>query len=103
MQTLALAVFGFTGISYGEIMAYTYWCLEKGYSQHNNESQEVKAWIKVMQTDVWATVFFVTIGTVPFFLLGAAVLNTLGLYPPPGWRHHSNSFKYVHNYLGHLG
>jgi Mn2+/Fe2+ NRAMP family transporter len=32
---------------------------------------------------VWATVFFVTIGTLPFFLLGASVLNTLGLYPPP--------------------
>jgi Mn2+/Fe2+ NRAMP family transporter len=80
---LALAVFGFTGISYGEIMAYTYWCLEKGYAKHNGDQQEVKAWIKVMQTDVWATVFFVTIGTLPFFLLGAAVLNTLGLYPPP--------------------
>ena len=80
---LALAVFGFTGISYGEIMAYTYWCLEKGYAKHNGDQQEVKAWIKVMQTDVWATVFFVTIGTLPFFLLGAAVLNSLGLYPPP--------------------
>ena len=32
---LALAVFGFTGISYGEIMAYTYWCLEKGYAGSN--------------------------------------------------------------------
>jgi Mn2+/Fe2+ NRAMP family transporter len=81
---LALAVFGFTGISYGEIMAYTYWCLEKGYAKHGNEPSEKKAWIKVMQTDVWATVFFVTLGTLPFFLLGAAVLNTLGLYPPPG-------------------
>ena len=80
---LALAVFGFTGISYGEIMAYTYWCIEKGYSKHNADQNEVKAWIKVMQTDVWATVFFVTIGTLPFFLLGAAVLNALGLYPPP--------------------
>lgn len=80
---LALAVFGFTGISYGEIMAYTYWCIEKGYSKHNGDQNEVKAWIKVMQTDVWATVFFVTIGTLPFFLLGAAVLNVLGLYPPP--------------------
>ncbi|MBL6702599.1 MAG: Nramp family divalent metal transporter [SAR86 cluster bacterium] len=80
---LALAVFGFTGISYGEIMAYTYWCIEKGYSKHNSDQNEVKAWIKVMQTDVWATVFFVTIGTLPFFLLGAAVLNALGLYPPP--------------------
>jgi manganese transport protein len=80
---LALAVFGFTGISYGEIMAYTYWCLEKGYAKHDGNQHEVKAWIKVMQTDVWATVFFVTLGTLPFFLLGAAVLNTLGLYPPP--------------------
>ena len=32
---LALAVFGFTGISYGEIMAYTYWCLEKGYADNS--------------------------------------------------------------------
>jgi hypothetical protein len=80
---LALAVFGFTGISYGEIMAYTYWCLEKGYAKHDGDQHEVKAWIKVMQTDVWATVVFVTIGTLPFFLLGAAILHPLGLYPPP--------------------
>ena len=81
---LALAVFGFTGISYGEIMAYTYWCLEKGYAKEEGESlQDTRAWIKVMQTDVWVTVLFVTIGTVPFFLLGAGVLNELGLYPPP--------------------
>ena len=80
---LALAVFGFTGISFGEIMAYTYWCLEKGYAKPGGDVSEKKAWIKIMQTDVWATVFFVTLGTLPFFLLGAAVLNTLGLYPPP--------------------
>ena len=80
---LALAVFGFTGISYGEIMAYTYWCLEKGYAKPDGDVSEKKAWIKVMQTDVWATVFFVTLGTLPFFLLGAAILSTLGLYPPP--------------------
>ena len=79
--TLALAVFGFTGISYGEIISYTYWCLEKGYAKHDGDQHEVKAWIKVMQTDVWATVFFVTIGTLPFFLLGAAILYPLGLYP----------------------
>jgi len=80
---LALAVFGFTGISYGEIMAYTYWCLEKGYAKEEGESlQDTRAWIKVMQTDVWVTVLFVTIGTVPFFLLGAGVLNELGLAPP---------------------
>lgn len=81
---LALAVFGFTGISYGEIMAYTYWCLEKGYAKKEGYSiAETKGWIKVMQTDVWVTVIFITIGTVPFFFLGAGVLHPLGLYPPP--------------------
>ena len=72
---LALAVFGFTGISYGEIMAYTYWCLEKGYAENSgNIVEETKHWIKTMQTDVWVTVFFITLGTLPFFFLGAGVL-----------------------------
>ena len=28
-----------------------------------------------MQTDVWVTVLFITIGTLPFFFLGAGVLH----------------------------
>ena len=75
---LALAVFGFTGISYGEIMAYTYWCLEKGYADSaGGDIEETKHWIKTMQTDVWVTVFFITLGTLPFFFLGAGVLNNV--------------------------
>ena len=75
---LALAVFGFTGISYGEIMAYTYWCLEKGYAENSgNNVEETKHWIKTMQTDVWVTVFFITLGTLPFFVLGAGVLYNI--------------------------
>ena len=75
---LALAVFGFTGISYGEIMAYTYWCLEKGYADSDEgDVEETKHWIKTMQTDVWVTVFFITLGTLPFFFLGAGVLNNV--------------------------
>ena len=75
---LALAVFGFTGISYGEIMAYTYWCIEKGYAEDtDNDIEEKKHWIKTMQTDVWVTVFFITLGTLPFFFLGAGVLNNV--------------------------
>ena len=75
---LALAVFGFTGISYGEIMAYTYWCLEKGYANNSgNDHEETKHWIRTMQTDVWVTVFFITLGTLPFFFLGAGVLNNV--------------------------
>ena len=30
-----------------------------------------------MQTDVWVTVFFITLGTLPFFFLGAGVLNNV--------------------------
>ena len=75
---LALAVFGFTGISYGEIMAYTYWCLEKGYADNSGgDVEQTKHWIKTMQTDVWVTVFFITLGTLPFFFLGAGVLNNV--------------------------
>ena len=75
---LALAVFGFTGISYGEIMAYTYWCLEKGYADNTgHDIEETKHWIRTMQTDVWVTVFFITLGTLPFFFLGAGVLNNV--------------------------
>ena len=65
-------------------MAYTYWCLEKGYAKREGDGiTEIKDWIKVMQTDVWVTVFFITIGTVPFFVLGAGVLHQLEMYPPP--------------------
>ena len=64
-------------------MAYTYWCKEKGYSNHDGDPRQVRNWIKTMQTDVWITVFLVTIGTIPFFLLGASILNSQGLYPPP--------------------
>ena len=57
-------------------MAYTYWCLEKGYAQGDDEDiQETKNWIRTMQTDVWVTVLFITIGTLPFFFLGAGVLH----------------------------
>ena len=30
-----------------------------------------------MQTDVWVTVGFITLGTLPFFFLGASILNTV--------------------------
>ena len=53
---LALAVFGFTGISYGEIMAYTYWCLEKGYAENTgNVTEETKHWIRTMQMELRVT------------------------------------------------
>ena len=81
---LAIAVYGYTGINSGEIIAYTYWCLEKGYAKRaGKDKNSIKGWIKIMQTDVWATLFLITIGTLPFFFLGAGVLNELNLYPPP--------------------
>ena len=48
----------------------------KGYAQDTGDNmKETKAWIKTMQTDVWVTVLFITIGTLPFFFLGAGVLH----------------------------
>ena len=59
-------------------MAYTYWCLEKGYAGSKSDNiEETQNWIKTMQTDVWVTVFFITLGTLPFFFLGAGVLNNV--------------------------
>ena len=58
-------------------MVYTYWCLEKGYAENTGNDIEEKYLIKTMQTDVWVTGLFITLGTLPFFFLGAGVLNNV--------------------------
>jgi len=87
---LALAVYGYTGVNSGETAAYTYWCIEKGYptfiGQKDSESSEdwlrrARGWIKVLQSDVWLTLIILTCATLPFYLLGAGVLNVLGKTP----------------------
>ncbi|HIG40851.1 MAG: Nramp family divalent metal transporter [bacterium] len=89
---LALAVYGYTGVNSGETAAYTYWCIEKGYPtfigpRRDDEPEyaawlaRARGWIKVLHMDVWLTLIILTCATLPFYLLGAGVLHTLGETP----------------------
>lgn len=85
---VALAMFGMTGVGAGEITAYTYWVVEKGYAAWtgpNDGSQawvdRARGWVRVMKVDAWVSWFIYTISTMAFYMLGAAVLN-----PQPGLR-----------------
>lgn len=84
----AIAMFGITGVGADEITFYTYWCVEKGYARYvgpNDGSdawkRRAKGWISVMYKDAFVSWFIYTFGTVAFYLMGAAVLNTQGLVP----------------------
>ena len=84
----ALAMYAGTGVAFGEMWNYTYWCLEKGYARNAGEPQpgrewagRAKGWIRVMYTDVGLTMVVYTVSTVCFYLLGAAVLHAQQLNP----------------------
>ena len=85
---LALAVFGATGVNAAEISTYTYWCIEKGYSQAIGDQradpawpERTRGWLRLLQLDVWLTLVILTCATLPFYLLGAAVLHATGQHP----------------------
>jgi Mn2+/Fe2+ NRAMP family transporter len=85
---IALAMFGMTGVGAGEITAYTYWVVEKGYAAWTgpNDGSEswvgrARGWIKVMKLDAWVSWAVYTVSTAAFYMLGAAVLNPQGLQP----------------------
>ena len=85
---LAMAAYGYTGVNTGEVAAYTYWCVEKGYPSYIGAERDdpewaarARGWIRVMQTDVWVTLLILTLATLPFYFLGAGVLNPLGERP----------------------
>lgn len=85
---VALAMFGITGVGADEVTFYTYWCVEKGYARWagpNDGSEEwvrrANGWIKVMYKDAAVSWVIYTFGTLAFYLMGAAVLNTQGLVP----------------------
>lgn len=78
---VAIGAFGITGVASDEIIAYTYWCQEKGYAAYTgpNDGTELwknraKAWIKIMYLDAFLAMFIYTLVTGAFYLLGAAVL-----------------------------
>lgn len=84
----AIAMFGLTGVTSDEITYYTYWCIEKGYARWvgpNDGSEEwkrrAKGWIKVMYKDAGVSWVVYTVGTLAFYIMGAAVLHPAGLVP----------------------
>ena len=79
---IAIGAFGITGVASDEIIAYTYWCLEKGYATYtgvNDGSEEwqlrANGWIKIMQLDAIVAMVIYTIVTAAFYLLGASILH----------------------------
>lgn len=85
---LALAAYGYTGVNSGEISAYSYWCIEKGYPARIGPFDDTPqwyarahGWLKVLRTDVWITLVLLTLATVPFYFLGAGVLHATGQQP----------------------
>jgi hypothetical protein len=85
---IALSMFGLTGVGAGEITAYTYWCVEKGYAAWSgkNDGSEAwanraRGWIAVMKLDAWVSWVVYTVSTAAFYMLGAAVLHPQGIVP----------------------
>lgn len=84
----AIAAFGITGVGGDEIMAYVYWCVEKGYAKFTGPKSDdpawerrARGWIKVMYLDAFVSMLVYTTVTAAFYLLGAAVLNNRGEIP----------------------
>ena len=84
----ALATFGIIGVGAAELIAYPYWCLEKGYGKYIGPHEKsdtwlgrAKGWMKVMQFDAWSSMLVYTFCTLAFYLLGAAILGRTGMVP----------------------
>ena len=84
----AISTFGIIGVGAAELLAYPYWCIEKGYGRHVGPNEKSDAWLKraqgwirVMQWDSWGSMVVYTFCTIAFYLLGAAILGRTGLVP----------------------
>lgn len=88
IAAVAIGAFGITGVASDEILAYTYWCREKGYAAYTGPrdgspawNERARGWIKVMYLDALVAMFIYTSVTAAFYLLGAAVLHRNGDIP----------------------
>ena len=43
--------------------------------------RRARGWIRVVHTDVLLTLFLLSLATIPFYMLGAGVLNRMGRIP----------------------
>lgn len=87
----AFTMIGITGVGSSELVAYPYWCLEKGYARHVGPREDseawtrrAKGWMRVMQVDAWLSMVVYTISTLAFYLLGAALLHDEANQQVPG-------------------
>jgi Mn2+/Fe2+ NRAMP family transporter len=85
----AIAVFGITGVGATELVQYPYWCIEKGYARfvgpHDGSAAWIaraRGWIRVMHLDITCSLAIYTLATIAFYMLGAGVLNRIGVVPP---------------------
>jgi Mn2+/Fe2+ NRAMP family transporter len=79
---IAIGAFGITGVASDEIIAYNYWCLEKGYARYAGPpdgsatwKQRAQGWINVMYLDAVVAMILYTVVTTVFYLLGASILH----------------------------
>jgi Mn2+/Fe2+ NRAMP family transporter len=83
---IVVSAFAGTGVGGGEMMSYTYWCVEKGYARFAGEpdgteswARRARGWVRVMQVDVWLATVIFTSTTIAFFWLGAGILHRNGM------------------------
>ena len=88
LVAVAFGAFGITGVGADEILAYNYWCLEKGYAAYTGPRKDTpewknraQGWIRVMYLDAFVAMVIYTSVTAAFYLLGAAVLHNRGAVP----------------------
>ena len=84
----ALFTFGIIGVGASELIAYPYWCLERGYARYvgpMDKSQawanRARGWLTVMRWDAWCSMVIYTFATIAFYLCGAAILGRIHLVP----------------------
>ncbi len=84
----ALMTFGIIGVGSAELLAYPYWCLEKGYAkfagpheQSDAWANRARGWLRVLRWDAFCSMVIYTFATIAFYLLGAAILWRVGLNP----------------------
>lgn len=83
----AVAAFGIIGIGATDLVAYPYWCREKGYPRFiGPRSREgwlrrARGWLKVMRIDAFVSLAVYTLATLAFYFIGAAVLHRDGSDP----------------------
>jgi hypothetical protein len=85
---VALATFGIIGVGTNELLAYPYFCIEKGYARFTGPrdasdgwAMRARGWMRVMRADAWCSMLVYTFATIAFYILGAAILHPLQFDP----------------------